>query len=387
LAGVFAWFGAVLGSFAVIALDVQKSVGLGPGAFGALLAAGFALAACAQLAGGALAERCGEGGALRRIVPLWTAAVVAAVVAPATVPLAVAVVAVLAGAGALNATLNACATGAVAGSTRKFVHYHAAYSAGAFGGAVIAAIIEGVGASWRVVWLALALVGSLLVIPAARVQNRSEAPSAAPTSMRSVLSLLQISAIRHLALLLFAAVTAASAVDTWGVRFLRVEHDMSVVGGAGAYAVAQAVAVAARLQLVPSSNLRRTEPVVVASGLLAAGLIIECTGTIAWTSAVGLTVAAVAGALLVPLLLARSGIGARPAAAVAAVGAVGQLGFVAGPALVGATTALAGSAAGLLGVAGLAIVTAVAAHWRLTVDGAAGVNDSVSAMTRRVERR
>jgi hypothetical protein len=207
--------------------------------------------------------------------------------------------------------------------------------------------------------------------------------------MRSVLALLRTSAIRHLAVLFFAAVAAASAVDTWGVRFLRVEHNTSVVGGAGAYAVAQLLAVGARLRLVPSSDVRRVEPVVVAGALLAAGLVIECLAAPMWASAAGLTLAAVAGALVVPLLLARGGIGPRPAAAVAAVGAVGQLGLVAGPALVGATTALAGSATGLLAVAGLAVLTALGARRRLAaagVDGAAGVNDSVSAMTRRFER-
>ena len=171
IAGVFAWFGAVVGSFAVIALDVQESLGLGPGGFGALLAIGFALGACAQLAGGALVERCGEGGALRRIVLLFAAVLVAAAVAPATTPLAVAVVALLATAGALNATLNACATAAVAGDSRGFVRFHAAFSAGAFGGAVITAIIDSGGASWRLVWLTLALAGSLLAIPAARCRE------------------------------------------------------------------------------------------------------------------------------------------------------------------------------------------------------------------------
>jgi hypothetical protein len=381
LAGVFAWFGAVFGSLAVIALDVQKSLGLGPGAFGALLAVGFALGACAALAGGALVERSGEGGALRRIVLLWTAALAAAVVAPATVPLAVAVVAVLAGAGGLNATLNACAANAVAGNTRRFVHYHAAYSAGAFGGAVITAVIEGVGASWRVVWLSLAVAGSLLAIPAARVENRAGLPGAESPSMRSVLALLRAPAIRHLALLLFMAVAAAGAVDTWGVRFLRVEHSTSAVGGAGAYAVAQLVAVGARLQLVPASDARRAEPVVVASGLLAAGLIIECSASSMWISAVGLAMAAVASALVVPLLFARSGVGARPAAAVAAVGAVGQLGFVVGPLLVGVVTALGGSAVGLLAVAAVAVAMALGARWRLVVDGPMPVNDSESAMS------
>ncbi|HEX2383324.1 MAG TPA: hypothetical protein VHI95_11840 [Acidimicrobiales bacterium] len=386
VAGVFVWFGAVLGSFAVIALDVQESLGLGPGGFGALLAVGFALGAGAHLAGGALVERCGEGGALWRVVVAWAATLVAAVAAPGTLCLAIAIVAVLAGAGALNATLNACAVNAVAGDTRRFVRYHAAYSAGAFGGAVLTALIAGGGASWRVVWLTLVLAGLALVVPASHVNSGSTAPTVRATSMRSVLSLLRTPAVRRVAVLLFAAVAAASAVDTWGVRFLRVEHDTSVVGGAGAYAVAQLVAVVARLRLVPSSNVRRADPVVVASGLLAAGLIVECSISNMWISAAGLAAAAVAGALVVPLLLACSGIGERPAAAVAAVGAVGHLGFVIGPALVGALTALAGSAAGLLAVASLAVVTAAAARWGLAVDGTVRVDDSEAAMSRRVEQ-
>ena len=387
IAGVFAWFGAVFGSFAVIALDVQESLGLGPGGFGALLAIGFALGACAQLAGGALVERCGEGGALRRIVLLFAAVLVAAAVAPATVPLAVAVVALLATAGALNATLNACATAAVAGDTRGFVRFHAAFSAGAFGGAVITAIIDSGGASWRLVWLTLGLAGSLLAIPAARVENRiTGAHVESPPSIRSVSALLRTPTIRHLAILLFTAVAAASAVDTWGVRFLRIEDNASVIGGAGAYAIAQLIAVVARLHLVPKSNVRRAQPVVIASLLLAAGLVLECASSVAWVGGVGLVAAAVAGALVVPLLLSRSGVGPRPAAAIAAVGAVGQLGFVFGPALVGGTTALAGSSAGLLVVAALAIATALGARWFLSVDAIAGVDDADTAMSGQAER-
>jgi hypothetical protein len=180
------------------------------------------------------------------------------------------------------------------------------------------------------------------------------------------MSLLRTPQIRNLAFLLFTAVAAASAVDAWGVRFVRVEHDTSIVAGAGAYAVAQLVAVGARLRLVPSSNIRRRgEPIVVASGLLAAGVTVECSASSTWASAVGLGVAAVAGALVVPLLLARSGVGTRPAAAVAAVGAVGQLGFVVGPAVVGAVTALGGSDLGLLTVSALAITTALWARGSL----------------------
>jgi hypothetical protein len=398
LAGAFVWFGAVFGSLAVIALDVQEALGVGPGVFGALLAAGFALGACAQLAGGALVERRGEGGALGRVVVGWSVALIAAALAARSSLLAVAVVAVLAGAGALNATLNACATSAVAGDRRGFVRYHAAYSAGAFGGALFAAIIVGVGASWRVVWLTLALIGLGLAIPAARADDNVEVPDVESHSMRSVLTLLRTPEIRTLALLLFSAVAAASAVDAWGVRFLRVEHGTSVVGGAGAYAVAQLVAVGARLRLVPSSNVRRADPIVVASGLLAAGMIIESSTSSLWVSAVGLGVAAVAGALAVPLLLARSGVGTRPAAAVAAVGAVGQLGFVAGPALVGMVTAVGGSGAGLLAVSALAIATALwakaclvhrptrrAAERPTSLDGLVRVEDSQGAMSRQVE--
>ena len=307
------------------------------------------------------------------------------VAAPGTLCLAVAIVAVLA-AGALNATLNGCAISAVAGDTRRFVRYHAAYSAGAFGGAVLTALIAGGGASWRVVWLTLVLAGLALAVPASHVDSGSTAPTVrvdfdalGPVAAAHTGS-------RRVAVLLFAAVAAASAVDTWGVRFLRVEHDTSIVGGAGAYAVAQLVAVVARLRLVPSSNVRRADPVVVASGLLAAGLIVECSISNMWISAAGLAAAAVAGALVVPLLLACSGIGERPAAAVAAVGAVGHLGFVIGPALVGALTALVGSAAGLLAVASLAVVTAAAARWGLAVDGTVRVDDSEVTMSRQVEQ-
>jgi predicted MFS family arabinose efflux permease len=386
LAGVFAWFGAMFGAFAVIALDVQKSLGFGPGGFGALLAAGFASSAVAQLAGGALVERRGEAGALRRSVLFFAGALVASSIAPGTVPLAIAVLATLAGAGALNAILNACATNAVQGDTRGFVRFHAAYSAGAFAGAVITAAIEGGGASWRFVWLTLAVVGALLALASIDLDSRSSSVAMRSSqSIRSVSELLRTREIRRLAILLFLAVAAASAVDTWGVRFLRVEEGASVVGGAGAYAVAQLIAVGARLRLVPRSNVHRAEPVVMASMLLAAGLVLQCATSVVWLGGAGLTMAAVAGALVVPLILARSGIGPRPAAAIAAVGAVGQLGFVMGPALVGTMTAIAGSAAGLLVVAALAIVTAAGARVFLVVDAPAVVGDSEAAMTWRVE--
>ena len=382
VAGAFAWFGAVVGSFAIIALDLQESLGLGPGAFGALLSVGFALGAAAQLAGGASIERAGEASALRVAALLSAATLVAVAVAPTSFLLGLAVIAVLTANGTLNATVNASAAHAVAGDTRRFVRFHACFSGGALAGAVLTAVIGVAGGSWRLVWLLLGAVGAGIAVSSSgdgrpsAVTDREGSPS-----VRSVLALLRTSAIRDVALLLCTAVAAAGAVDTWGVRYLRVDRGASVAGGAGVYAVGQLVAVFARARLGPRSDASGARPVATAGALLAFGLLLEWSAPIDWLAGVGLAVAAVAAALVVPLLLARAGVGERPGATIAAVGAVGQLGFVLGPVVIGAATSISGSGSGLLVAVGLAIVTAIGALHRLSVDATTAVRDCGTAMT------
>jgi hypothetical protein len=390
LAGVFAWFGAIFGSLAISVLDVQTALGVGPGALGVLLATGFAMGACAQLGGGVTVERRGPMGALRFVIALMAGAlaVVACAASPALV--AVGLLLVLAAAGALNAAANACAVGVVTTDVRGFVRFHACYSAGAMCGALTGAAIEGAGGSWRLVWGWWSVVGLALAFAVGRASAAPSSVHSDPPSLRSLARLLESRPVRDLALLLCAAVASASAVDTWGVRFLRIERGASIVGGAGAYALAQLVAFVARVRFVPSSHARGPGPIVVSSVLLAAGLVIESCTSIVWIGAVGLTLAAVAGALVIPLLLARCGLGRRPADEIAVVGAVGQLGFVIGPALVGAVTSRSGSSAGLLCAALLAVVTALGAGWRLSggtiaVDGIGVVDDSEGVMSGRVD--
>jgi predicted MFS family arabinose efflux permease len=390
LAGVFAWFGALFGSLAISVLDVQTALGVGPGALGALLAIGFAIGACAQLGGGVSVERRGPMGALRFVVALMAGALAVVACAPSPALLAVGVLLVLTVAGALNATANACAVGVVTTDVRGFVRFHACYSAGAMSGALTGAAIESAGGSWRLVWGWWSVVGLALAVAVGRVSTAAPSERPDPPSLRSLARLLESPSVRDLALLLCAAVAAASAVDTWGVRFLRVERGASIIGGAGAYALAQVVAFVARLRLVPSSDARRSGPIVIISVLLAAGLVLESCTSIMWIGAVGLTLAAVAGALLIPLLLARCGLAKQPADEIAVVGAVGQLGFVIGPALVGAATSRSGSSAGLLAAALLAVVTALGVQWRLSgrtiaVDGVVVVDDSESVMSGRVD--
>jgi MFS family permease len=256
LAGVFAWFGALFGSLAVSVLDVQTALGIGPGALGALLAIGFAIGACAQLGGGVSVERRGPMGALRFAIALMAGALAVVACAAPSALLAVGIVLVLAVAGALNATANACAVGVVTTDVRGFVRFHACYSAGAMCGALTGAAIAAVGGSWRLAWGWWSVVGLVIAVAVGRTSTATPPERSDPPSLRSLARLLESSPVRDLALLLCAAVAAAGAVDTWGVRFLRVERGASIVGGAGAYALAQLVAFVARLRFVPSSDRR-----------------------------------------------------------------------------------------------------------------------------------
>ena len=381
VAGAFAWQGAVYGSLAVAVLDLQRSLGFGPGGVGALLAVGFGGGACAALVGGRWVETVGPRRGVRRGLVCAALSLAVAAAAPGTIPLAAALVLRLAAAGPLAAAMNASAALITAGAPAAFMRFHAWFSGGAFVGAVVTAAVENVDVSWRAVWLALAIVGGLLALTLVHGPGDEPAFGRGPAERsRSVLGVLRSPALGRTALLLFAAVVAAGAVDTWGVRYLRVARGATVVGGAGAYAAGQLVAVAARARVRSSERADRVLTVPLTAGMVAAGLGLEIAAPSAWASGVGLAVAAIAAALVVPLLLVSGGSGDRPAAGVAAVGAVGQLGLVAGPLVVGTMTTEVGSGPGLALAAAFALLAAAGASCWRAVDARSAVSDCESEM-------
>jgi hypothetical protein len=356
VAAAFVVFGTFWGSWAVAAADIEDSLGLSHGGFGALLSVALAGAVAANAVGGALAERRGTAPVLAASVAGWGGLLVLAAALRPAAPFAVLLVVAVGLGGVVDVVMNVAATAGLAGRPGALVRFHAFFNAGAAVGAAVTGLLVANDASWRWAWLAAGLV--CLVI-AARLRRASLPAGGAGehVPLTGAYSLL-----RREGLLLVATAFAVSSlveggVELWGVLFLRTTLPSGLAVGAVSAVVAYSVAATARSVLGPVAGRRGPVAGVAAgAGTAVVGILLLALASTGPLAGAGLVLAAGGISLCWPLLLAlASADRARPGPVVGAVTAVGYTGFVVGPTVVGAM------AAGLGLRAGLALLAAFAA--------------------------
>ena len=233
-------------------------------------------------------------------------------------------------------------------------------------GAAVTGVALRLGASWRAVWIGIAVVAVLM----AALVRASRVPEPARTEHPSMLRALI--GLRHEGLLVLALVFGAAAmveggIATWGVLYLRGHLGLGVLVGVSAYVVGQSLATLARLgggPLVGSFGGRRS--IAIGGALAAGGIAVEALFGAPVVAAAGLAVATVGISVVWPLLIADvNNEAAHPALAIGGVTACGYLGMVAGPPLVGALSGVFGLQTGLLVLSAIALFVAVTpAHIR-----------------------
>jgi MFS family permease len=366
VAASFLVFGVFAGTWAVAAVDVERTFGLTDAQLGLLLAGGIAAATGIAAFGGALTDRWGAGAALAGALVLWGALLAFASGAPTVALFAPFFIVALAAGGMVDVVMNIVAADALAPEPARLVRFHGLFNGAAVLGAAVTGVALDVGVSWRVVWLGIAIVAGLTAA-LVRTSNVPEPPRADhPSMVRAVAGL------RHEGLLVLASVFGAAAmieggIATWGILYLRAHLGLGVLAGVSAYIVGESLATLARIGGGPIVRTLGTRRAVTLGGLLAAlGIGTEALCGNAAVAAAGLAVAAVGISVVWPLLLADVNNEARhPALAIGGVTACGYLGMVAGPPLVGLVSSAFGLRTGLLVLAAIAMFVALTpAHIR-----------------------
>jgi MFS family permease len=362
----FAVFGSYAGAWAVAVIDVQRTFGLSDTELGLVLALGILFAAGVNAVGGALTDRWGAGTALARSLFIWSALLLGVAAAPALGVFAVAFTLATAAGGFVDVVMNVVSANALADRPGHLVRFHGLFNGGAVIGAAATGVALELGASWRVVWVGIAIAGFMIAIFSHSTRLPSPPPGQHPSLLRALASL------RHEGLVILAIVFAASAmveggIATWGVLYLRGHLGLGVLAGVGAYVVGQALATTTRIAAGPTIGGYGTRRgVAFGAGLSAFGIALEALTSVPALGAIGLAIACVGITVVWPLLLADVNNEARhPALAIGGVTAAGYLGMVAGPPIVGILSGVFDLTVGLMVLAATALFVAVTpAHVR-----------------------
>lgn len=365
----FVAFGFFAGAWAVATVDIERTFHLSDTGLGAVLAAGIIAATAVAAIGGAITDRWGAGPSLTRALVVWGALLALEAAAPHLVLFVLALVMAMAAGGLVDVVMNIVAADALAHDAGRLVRFHGLFNGGCVAGAAVTGVALRFGASWRVVWVGVAIVGVVTGIVTRRARLPEPERFDHPSMWRA------LAGLRHEGLLVLALVFAAAAmveggIATWGILYLRGHLGLGVLAGVSAYVVGEGLATFARLGGGPMVGALGTRRAVVIGGTLAAtGIATEALCGAAGVAAAGLAAAAVGISVVWPLLLADVNNEARhPALAIGGVTACGYLGMVAGPPLVGTLSGLFGLKTGLLVLAAIALCVAlVPAHVRTPV--------------------
>ncbi len=365
----FVVFGFFAGAWAVATVDIERTFHLSDTGLGALLAAGIVAATAVAAIGGAITDRWGAGPSLTRALVVWGALLALEAAAPHLVLFVLALVMAMAAGGLVDVVMNIVAADALAHDAGRLVRFHGLFNGGCVAGAAVTGVALRFGASWRVVWVGVAIIGVATGVVTRRARLPEPERFDHPSMWRA------LAGLRHEGLVVLALVFAAAAmveggIATWGILYLRGHLGLGVLAGVSAYVVGESLATFARLGGGPMVSALGTRRAVVIGGTLAAaGIATEALCGAAGIAAAGLAAAAVGISVVWPLLLADVNNEARhPALAIGGVTACGYLGMVAGPPLVGTLSGLFGLKTGLLVLAAIALCVALfPAHVRTPV--------------------
>lgn len=359
VAALFAFDGAVFGSWAARIPDVTTQVGASHTALGlALLCVSIGALGSMQLAG-ALCARLGAGLVASGSAVLICVAVTLPGLARTLPELGVALLAFGAATGAVNVAANSAGVRLETAGDRPIMPgLHAAFSFGGLFGAAVGGVASGVGGVAPHL-LAVGAVGLLLTAAIAPVlvagdadRQVSVAPSAEPRQMSTAPRRLLV------VLGLIAGCTAygEGAITDWGALHLRETLAATPAMAAAGYAAFSLAMACGRLlgsRLVRSFGA--THVLVLGSALAAVGMLAAALAPVAAVALAGFALVGLGLANVFPLAIARAGaLGGSKGVALAST--VGYTGLLGGPPLIGLLVGGVGLPAALTTVSLLAAV-------------------------------
>jgi MFS family permease len=356
-AALFAFDGAVFGSWAARIPDVTAQVGVSHAALGlALLCVSVGALASMQLAG-ALCARFGAGSVAAVSTVLVCVGVVLPGLATTLAELSAALLAFGAATGAVNVAANSVGVRLEAAGSRPILPgLHAGFSFGGLAGAALGGVAAGLGpvAPHLLVVAGIGLLVTAVIAPAlvAVDADRPVRAAAGDGGRRS------IGAPRRLLVVLglIAGCTAygEGAITDWGALHLRETLAASPAVAAAGYAGFSLAMACGRLlggRLV--ATLGTTHVLVYGGVLGAVGMLAAAFAPTAWVALAGLTLVGLGLSNVFPLAIGRAGaLGGAPGVALAST--VGYTGLLGGPPVIGLLVTVLGLPAALATVSVLA---------------------------------
>jgi len=336
LRATFLTFGFFWGTWAVVALDVQRFLDFSDAQLGLLLAATVFGGSIANGAGGVIAERYGSRLVLSSALVAWAALLVLLGGVTNHIVFCLVFLATVSVGGLVDVTMNVAATAELGSAPRRLLRMHALFNGGALLGAAVSGLALAADVSYRVMWVGIGVAALLLALWCSAADLPAGERGEHHT-VRQGLAALRTQGLRMLAIVFAIGALVEGGVGTWGVLFLRGNLGLAVVAGAGAYVAGQTLATIARCTLGwTAEHVGERRGAQLGLALAGAGLIIEAASTSSWPAAVGLGLAAVGSSVYWPLLLAHASQGSdRPGIIVGGLSAAGYVGFLAGPPVVG----------------------------------------------------
>lgn len=332
----FLAFGFFWGTWAVVALDVQRFLDFSDAQLGVLLAATAIGGVVANGAGGVIAERHGTRTVLTAALVVWGLLLLALAATTNAAVFCATFLLTVSGGGLVDVTMNVAATAALGSFPGRLLRLHGMFNGGALLGAGTSGLLLAQDVSFRVIWVGISIAALLLALWC-RGSDMPAGERGEHHTVRQGLAALRAEGLGAVAIVFAIGALVEGGVGTWGVLFLRAHLGLAVAVGAGAYVAGQGLATVARATLGwTAEHVGERRGAQLGLALAGIGLLVEATATSSWLAAAGLGAAAVGAAVYWPLLLSFASRGGdRPGLVVGGLSAAGYVGFLAGPPLVG----------------------------------------------------
>lgn len=353
----FMAFGTYYGAIAVSVADIERSLDISHGVFGALLALALFMGGASSAVISVRVHRRGIGKTLRETLVAWGVLLICTRLVTTNVELMVFFVATVGAAGAVDVVINTLATEAVKGDATGLLRVHATYNFGCAIGAGIAGFAVANAFDWRTAWVIVGVGAFLLTLFDwsqfdAESQEEEHAPFYA--SIHALVN-------EKLVLVAIAFVLGGlveGGIDAWGPLYLRVNLDSGTANGATATAVGYLFGCAGRLSISMLSNRFGAKwCVLLGTAISGSGLVLVITAPSTLVAAIGLAMGVGGITANWPLLMSyateNSG---NNALITGGLSTAGYAGMVIGPAILGVMGNLLGLRASLIALAGCAAV-------------------------------
>lgn len=336
LRATFVAFGFFWGTWAVVALDVQRFLQFSDAQLGLLLAATVFGGAIANGSGGVIAERHGTRAVLSTSLAAWATLILLLAATTNRPAFCIAFLVTVSAGGLVDVTMNVAGTAALGSSPARLLRLHALFNTGALLGAGTSGLLLALDVTYRVIWAGIGIAAFALAAWC-RATELPAGERGEHHTIRQGLAALRSQGLRTLVIVFAIGAMIEGGVGTWGVLFLRAHLGLAVAAGAGAYVGGQLLATVARSTLGwTTDHVGERRGAQLGLALAGGGLLLEAVSTSSWPAAVGLGLAAVGSAVYWPLLLAYASQGSdRPGIVVGGLSAAGYVGLLAGPPLVG----------------------------------------------------